>query len=160
MNDGHRVIVVIENDKYRNPFEMWVLIALCLSSALFLFGLTPQDNSVRQILPYWTTILWAFLLASGTFTALIGMFWKQPAVGRTIQIAGHLWTGTGALIYSAVLLYYIGSPAIMSGLTVGSIALAAVFRARQLRKQIKHILNTIGEQRDAGSLYPSADGGE
>lgn len=160
MDNGHRVVVVIENDKYKNPFELWALIALCLSSALFLFGISPRRNSMAQVLPTWSVYLWAFLLATGTLTALIGMFWKQPAVGRTIQIAGHLWGGTGALIYSAVLLYYIGSPAIMSGLTVGSIAIAAFFRVRQLRRQIKQILKPIKEQQDARSLNTVADGGE
>lgn len=160
MSTGHRVVVVIENDKYKNPFEVWVLAALCLSSVLFLLGITPQDNSVAAVLPRWSTLLWAFLLATGTFTALVGMFWKQPAVGRTIQMAGHLWTATGALIYSSVLLYYIGAPAVMSGLTVGSIVIAAVFRVRQLRKQIKQILNKIEEQHDAGGLDIVVDGGE
>lgn len=161
MKEARRVVVVLENQRYRNPFELWVLSALSVSSLLYLLGVSPRNNSVAQVLPEWSTYSWAFMLFTGPLTTLIGMFIKHPTVSRTIQIAGHLWTATGALIYSCVLLYYIGAPAIMSGLTVGSIAVAALFRVRRLRQKIKLILQKIEEQDYGNDTYDVfVDGGE
>lgn len=160
MRAARRVLVVIENERYRNPFELWALAALCLSSGLFLFHVSPQNNSVSQVLPEWATYLWAFMLCTGPATTLVGMFIRHPTVSRTIQIAGHLWTATGALIYSSVLLYYIGAPAIMSGLTVGSIAIAAIFRVRRLRRKIKLIHQKLKEQDNVGDMDVFVNGGE
>lgn len=160
MPEARRVVIVVESQRYRNPFELWVLAALSLSAGLYLFGVAPQNNSVAQVLPRWSTLLWAFMLFTGPLTTLIGMFMKQPVSSRTIQIAGHLWTATGSLIYSAVLLYYIGAPALMTGLTVGSIAIAAGFRAKRLWWKIKLILQKLEEQEYVSDLDVLVDGGE
>lgn len=160
MREARRVIVVIENQRYRNPFELWVLSALCFSSGLFLFGISPKTNSVAQVLPEWSTYLWAFMLFSGPATTIVGLFIRHPTVSRTIQIAGHLWTATGSLIYSCVLLYYIGAPALMTGITVGSIAVAALFRVKRLRRKIALIHQKLKEQDNVNDLDVVVNGGE
>lgn len=158
MNDAHRVIVIFEEPK-RNPYEIWLLVALFISGVIFLLHLSPDPPSVQATLPIFTRQLWSIQLVSGTSAALIGMFWKQAATGRTIQIAGHLWTGTGALIYACVLFYYNGLAATLSGLIVGSITIAAVTKSLQLRGQLMEILRKAKEQHGTGSLY-NADGGD
>lgn len=150
MSDAHRVIVVIEEPN-RNPYEVWLLAALFLSGLLFLLGLS-TSKSVSATLPGFSVTMWSVQLVTGTAAALIGMFWNQPTVGRTIQIAGHLWTGTGALIYACVLFYYNGWAAAMTGLIVGSITIAAVAKSLQLRRQIKQILREVKEQNGSGTL--------
>lgn len=154
--DAHRVIVVLEEPN-RNPYEVWVLAALFLSGLLFLLGLS-SSQSVSATLPEFSRTMWALQLVTGTAAALIGMFWNQPTVGRTIQIAGHLWTGSGAFIYACVLFYYNGWVATMTGLIVGSITIAAVTKSLQLRRQIKQILRVVKEQNGSGTLNGNGGG--
>lgn len=151
MSDAHRVIVILEEPE-RNPYELWLLAALLLSSILFLVGLAPTPNSLQRSLPYSSIFLWNLQVATGTAAILIGMFWKLPVVGRTIQIAGHLWVATGALIYACVLFYYNGLQATMAGLIVGGIVVAALTRSIQLRRQISKVIQKIGEQHGSGQL--------
>lgn len=151
MKDAHRVIVIFEEPE-RNPYELWLLGALFLSAMLFLFGFAPTPSSLQKSLPYSSIFVWNMQVATGTAAVLIGIFWKQPAVGMTIQIAGHLWTATGALIYACVLFYYNGAQATMAGLIVGGIAIAAVTKSLQLRRQIRQVIRKIGEQHGAGDM--------
>lgn len=77
-----------------------------------------------------------------------------------MQIAGHVWTGTGALIYGCVLFYYNGIQATLAGLLVGGIVVAALTKALQLRRQIKYVIQKVGEQHGAGHLDNDSNGGE
>lgn len=158
MNDAHRVIVVIEN-KERNPYEVWLLAALFLSSIVALLSTTFEPASIEASLPPISRIIWYLQVAMGTSAVLIGMFWRQPVTSRTIQIAGHMWTGSGALIYGCVLFYYNGLVATMAGLMTVSVALAAVVKAYQLRKQVKTILQSVREQNGA-SVLSNINGGD
>lgn len=147
----HRVIVIIE-DPDRNPYEIWLLAALFLSGTVFLLGLTPSPRSVQSALPTISQFLWNVQLVTGTAAGLIGMFWRQPVASRTIQIAGHVWTATGAFIYACVLFYYNGLAATLSGLVIGGIVVAGIVKAIQLRRQIKSIFAQMKEQHGAGNL--------
>lgn len=159
MNDAHRVIVILEEPE-RNPYELWLLTALFLSGLIYLVGVAPTPNSVQRSLPYLSIVLWNAQIMTGSAAVIIGMFWKQPAVGRTIQIAGHLWTATGAFIYVCVLFYYNGAQATMAGLIVGGIVVAALTKSMQLRRQIKYVIQKVGEQNGAGHLDNVIDGGD
>lgn len=158
MNDAHRVIVFIEEPK-RNPYEVWLLAALFVSAAAALIGPSSESPALEQALPHISKIIWYLQVFMGTAAALIGMYWKQPTTGRTIQIAGHLWTGSGAFIYACVLFYYNGLAATMSGLITASVAVAATVKAIQLRRQIKLVLQKVKEQNGAGNLS-NFDGGD
>lgn len=158
MNDAHRVIVIIEEPK-RNPYELWLLAALFLSALLSIIGATPESNAMVAALPRFSVLLWYIQVFTGTAVALIGIFWKQPTVGRTIQVAGHLWVGSGAFIYACVLFYYNGLPATMNVLIVASVTVAAIVKVVQLRRQIKQILQKVKEQNGAGDLS-SFNGGD
>lgn len=158
MNDAHRVIVILEEPK-RNPYEVWLLAALFLSALLSLIGATPESNAMVRALPRFSLLLWYIQVFTGTAVALIGIYWKQPTLGRTIQIAGHLWVGSGAFIYACVLFYYNGPPATMNVLIVASVTLAALIKVFQLRRQIRQILQKVKEQNGAGDLS-AVNGGE
>lgn len=148
MGDSHRLIIFIE-DREKNPYEVWLLAALLMSGSLFLFGLSPDPPSIEASLPETSRLIWNIQLVSGTFAALIGMFWKQPTISRTIQMAGHLWTGSGAFIYTCVLFYYNGLAATLTGLVLGSVVIAALVKTLQLRRQVKHILQKAKEKNGA-----------
>lgn len=158
MNDAHRVIVVIE-DPERNPYELWLLAALFLSGIVFLLGLSPSPRAVQNALPALSRYLWNIQLVTGTTAVLIGMFWRQPVVARTIQIAGHVWTATGAFIYACVLFYYIGAVATLSILLLLGIAVAGLFKVLQLRRQINQVVSKVKEQHGAGTL-DNTNGGD
>lgn len=151
MNDAHRVIIVIEN-KERNPYEVWLLAALFVSALVALISDAAEPASIEASLPTISRIIWYLQVAMGTAAVLIGMVWRQPITARTIQIAGHMWTGSGALIYGCVLFYYNGLVATTAGLMTISVALAATVKAYQLRKQVKTILRSVREQNGAGVL--------
>lgn len=151
MEDAHRIIVIIEEPS-RNPYEIWMLGALLLSGILFLLGATPNPRSVQAALPSFSQIMWNVQIITGSVVSLIGIFWKQPIASRTMQIAGHLWVATGALIYALVLYYFAGAQATMSGLIILGVAAAGLTRAIQLRRQVRHIFQKVREQNGAGTL--------
>lgn len=157
MNDDHRIIVVLEEPN-TNPYELWMITAMFISGLVFIVGLAPAPSSLQANLPHTSIFLWNLQLLSGALAIIIGMFWKQPTTGRTIQIAGHVWTATGALIYASVLFYYNGVQAMMAGLIVGGIVVAAVTRALQLQRQIKYIIQKVGERNGAANLDDNSGG--
>lgn len=143
----HRIFIIEEREK--NPYEVWVLAALLLSGSLVLLRVTPDPPSIEASLPPFSRLMWNLQLVSGTMAALIGMFWKQPTTSRTIQMAGHLWTGSGAFIYACVLFYYNGLAATLTGLVLVSVVIAALVKTLQLRRQVKFILQKVKEQNGA-----------
>lgn len=171
MRDTRRVIIVMETPRRPNPYEVWLLIALFISSLAALLNIAPSPSSITSILPEAKIVVWNLQLCSGSALALFGMwllrtkrrlkfFGNQAAIARLIKIAGQVWTGTGALIYCCVIFYYGGTEAMLPGLTIGSVAIAAAFRALQLRGQVGHMLQKVGERDDIDKHSSFADGGE
>lgn len=171
MKDTRRVIIMMQTTKKPNPYEVWVLAALFLSSTASMLNIVPSPSTIRASLPGPSQFFWNLQLVIGSFLALFGMWLirtklhipmlgNQAALARMIKIAGHLWTGSGALIYACVLFYYAGVQATMPGFIMGSIAIAAAFRAMQLRGQVRHMLQKVGEQDELRQQHSFVDGGE
>lgn len=146
MEEGHRVIVVLEEQ--HNPFELWVLGALFLSSFLFLLGVAPPPSSVEATVTsdFWRW-LWYVQIFSGTVFTLLFEFVLQkfPIARKTLQIAGYYQVAAGCFTYAGAVFFYAGPAGTGSGSLIGFVGIAALFRVYQLSQQIKVIRKRFEE---------------
>lgn len=141
MDNGHRVVVIIEDEN--NPFEIWVLGALLLSGMFFLLGLAPPPQSIEAVLPEFSRWLWCVQITTGSILTLVCMlFLKNSAIlRRKLQVAGYVQVATGAIIYSCAIFYFGGAGGLAAGSIVASVALSAMFRAFQINRQTNKLLD-------------------
>lgn len=93
-----------------------------------------QPPSVRDALPPTLLYLWAFLLAAGGATALLGLFWRGDAFNALeIFRAGLIALAGGTAVYSCSALL-LGPRGLAVAIFNGFFAVACLVRARQVRR--------------------------
>lgn len=86
-----------------NPFELFLLLTVCLIGSLYLIGL-PPPSSVRGLLGPVATFVWAGNLVVGGFSALGGGLWRRHLErGLAAYQFGWGLLGTATLVYGLAL---------------------------------------------------------
>jgi hypothetical protein len=87
-----------------NPFEFYLLVAVCIVGVLYLIGL-PPPNSVAMLLPAPMVKLWAVNLGVGGLSAFIGGLWRRNlSHGLLAYQVGWVLVGVACLTYGLALL--------------------------------------------------------
>lgn len=134
VNDGRPVIIA--NGK--NPFQLALLAATTIIAALWLFG--AESPSLAGLLPGWTLIAWSLVCLLGTLVAQIGIWWRGwLTTGLLIEAAGMIAFGMALAVYAVALFAFTGTKALGAGALTIAIAVGAVWRALQIRRDVRKV---------------------
>lgn len=138
-------------DSARHPFEVFVLWLGLVVSIPLLWG-APAPGSTTNLLGPALTHVWAWMLAAGCLTALVGAFWtwggwlgrwwprvRPTAAGALlVEKVGLVAVGCATVIYTAGIVFAERGPAgrfVAAGLVLG-LGVASFVRAVQIQRWV------------------------
>jgi hypothetical protein len=143
---GHRQVYIV--DEERNPFELWVVGALFLSSFLFIIGAAPPPSSVEATVKdeFWRWA-WYIQILIGTIFVLFCSFFlnNYPIVRKYLTIGGYVQIASGTFVYAGAVFFFAGAAGTGAGTIIGFIGVACIFRILQIQRQVKNLLDKYKE---------------
>ena len=121
--------VVVISGRHR-PHEVLLLIVSVITGLAYTVG-APPPASVAALLPAWALLVWSVGLAVSGAVGLAGVLWSPR-----VEAAGML-LGTGALLWYSVAVAPFGWRALFAGLIASGWAAANLWRALQIRNDLK-----------------------
>lgn len=127
-----------------NPFEFYLLVAVCIVGVLYLIGL-PPPNSVAMLLPAPMVKLWAVNLGVGGLSAFIGGLWRRNlSHGLLAYQVGWVLVGVACLTYGlALLLLFPTTGGVYAGISNVLWSVACATRVVQVQRFFKLSEQTI-----------------
>lgn len=119
-----------------NPFELVILMTVCLVGTLYLIGL-PPPSSVRGLLGPVATLVWAGNLVVGGVSALGGGLWRHLERGLAFYQFGWGLVGIATLVYGLALVVTYPGQGAYSGLMNILVSVACFTRVIQVQRFFK-----------------------
>lgn len=132
-----------ERTRSRHPFELFFLYVVIATAVVGLASPETRPGSIQEGLGHVGTLIWDITLLSGGVTALLGIFWRERATGLTLESLGLCVAGLATILYGSAALIVLGSTATYAGLTLFAYGLAAIGRARQIRKFLVRVTKEL-----------------
>lgn len=123
-----------EQVRSRHPFE---LLFLGVATAQGISGLISPEfrpGSIEGTIGPVGTVAWYLVILLGSIAATVGIAWPERATGLILERVGLLATGLSTLFYGVVAVILLGGVAVYPALTICGYAVAALWRARQIRR--------------------------
>jgi hypothetical protein len=132
-----RPIVVVTGRQ--RPHEVLLTAVSVLVGLAFTLG-SPPPGSVVALLPRWEIHVWAGMLLASGLVGVVGLWrWRDVGAGLRLEAAAML-SGSGALLMYVVAVFLAsGIRALLAGGFVAAWAVANVWRADQIRRELKGI---------------------
>lgn len=134
----------------RHPFEIYMLLLVVITSLPVFFGAAPEPGSIEAELPTWAVFGWQTILAVGSVTSLVGIFWRNRATGLILEQLGLAFVGVASVIYAASVWAAAGIPAGIPGGIILGFGMACLIRWRDIQKTIDAV--AAEEKRRKGNL--------
>lgn len=137
-----------EQVRSRHPFEV---LFLAISASTAIGGLASNEvrpGSLQEGVGHTGTIVWYLLLLLGAATAGAGITWRERATGLVLEELGLFIAGLCTLFYAAVAVILIGSNAVYPASVLAGYAVAAIWRANQIRRRLARV--SEGHSSDSG----------
>lgn len=105
------------------------MLTACFISgvAQLLSGHRPVSINQALVSP-WLQYIWCAMLALGSGTALLGVFWRNILNGYRLESIGLLTTGISGGIYGLCVIFYSGFTGVFAACTVFGFGAACVVR--------------------------------
>ncbi len=121
----------------RTPDTVTVLTALAVSGvAMSFLGVAPP--SVLKYVPGGTALAWSMVLALSAAVTLVGVFWRTPATGWVVELAGRVGLAFACAPYFLALIATasrdIGA-SLVAGL-LGALVVSSIVRVVQLSLRV------------------------
>lgn len=126
-----------EQVRSRHPFE---LLFLGVSTATALGGLlndAVRPGSIQEGIGPQGTVVWYLVLLLGALTAGVGIAWPERATGLILEQIGLFASGLCTLFYAVTAIVVLGGNAGFSGSMLIGYGVAAIWRARQIRRFLR-----------------------
>jgi hypothetical protein len=126
----------------RHPFEVYLLALTLLASVPASFGLAPAPATIRVQLDPTMARVWAISLTVGAVTALVGLSWKRPKHGLSVnglllEQVGLTFVGAATVFYAACAFYSVGLSIIIPVGTVLAFGVASFRQAWKIHRILK-----------------------
>lgn len=138
-------------DSGRNPFELFVLGLSLLTATPLLWGAPPPGSTTELLGPLLVRV-WSWILVVGCFVALVGIWWTlwrwvgplhpRAATGLLIEQFGLVVVGVGDVIYAIGAFNIADGRARLAGGIVLGFGLACCWRAWQIQRWVRAIVET------------------
>jgi len=119
----------------RHPFEIFILVVCVAVGVPILFG-NPPPPSVDALMPVWTRLVWAVLVAGGAATALIGIGLPNRLAGVLVEQVGLVGVGVGTVVYSVCSFLYNDLDLALPASIIMAFGVACLWRWLQLERLI------------------------
>lgn len=123
----------------RSPHELLLLVAAAIIGVSYTLG-APPPTSISATQPAWAVRAWAVAMLISGVAGLVGnMLHRDPM--RSLRLTGGAMDlGAAAMVlYTVSLFAYAGGRAIAAGVTFGLWAAANLWRAHQLRRELREL---------------------
>jgi hypothetical protein len=126
----------------RHPFEVYLLALTLLASVPASLGFAPAPATIRVQLDPTMARVWAISLTVGAVTALVGLSWKRPKHGLSVnglllEQVGLTFVGAATVFYSACAFYAVGLSSIIPVGTVMAFGVASFRQAWKIHRILK-----------------------
>lgn len=131
-----------------DPRAVFVLGASVLAGVTAIV-VQSSPPTLEALLPRWGVILWGISLVFGSALTLFGMALKGPD-GIQLEQLGSVILGVATAYYAVLVLFTVGTPAIMPVSITLAWGIACLLRAGQLQALLKRAINAVEEDRSGG----------
>lgn len=136
-----------------NPFEFYLLVAVCIVGILYMLGFSPP-STVAQLLPPVAVKVWAVNLGMGGLAAFIGGMWRRNLErGLLAYQFGWILVAIACFIYGVAVMVVAPQRGIFTGISNLLWSVACLTRVLQVQRFFK-----LSEQMITGGLHGSAGG--
>jgi hypothetical protein len=125
------------NETPRNPFEVFLLVAVAAGGVSLLFGARP--GSVEAIAPPALVTAWGVVLVIGGSLSLAGVL-RRGDNAKIVQQIGLALVAAACPLYTLALLLSVGLTATIPALYTTALALASVVKYRQIQRDIDQVI--------------------
>jgi hypothetical protein len=131
-----------------DPRAIFVLAASVLAG-ITAIAIQSTPPSLEALLPRWGVVLWGIFLVFGSALTLFGMS-RQGLNGIQLEQIGSTILGIATVYYATLVLFSVGTPALMPvGLTL-SWGLACLLRAAQLQALLGRAIRAVENEHPGG----------
>ena len=130
-------------ERRHNPDSM-VLLGLLAVVALALTISGHVPGTVARSVPLWIGLVWSAAFAASCGIAFVGLLWRDPLTGWSLEIAGRVGISATALAYAIMMVSeatFWGTAIVLS--TVAALGLASVWRIFQLARRLREIRSAV-----------------
>ena len=125
------------NRSPRNPFEVFLLVAVAAGGLSLLFGARP--GSVEAVAPPTLVTAWGAVLLIGGSLSLSGVL-RRGETAKIVQQVGLSLVAAACPLYTIALFLSVGTSATIPALYTIALAMASVVKYRQIQREIDQVV--------------------